>query len=255
MTITTTRVHTNSLEEPRELADWGSVGAHEIVHNLGLLDMYPYDFERHTLPELTGGDVWALVDMGLMGLRAKFRAQAGDQRLQYVVRFPDGSASSGTSDSFVIEEMLGWSRWQLGWLEPSQVHCDSGDGATVPLMPIAEAGDGVALAVVPLTAHEVIVIESRRSVGYDTGRDWVDPRTNARTTFPGLVSEGVLVYTVDTFIGSGELPVRVAGDSGNSQVDDFPVLGPGESVTLRGYTITVTADDGDTHTVSIARNG
>lgn len=150
--------------------------------------------------------------------------------------------------------MLGWSRWQLGWLDPSQVHCDSGAGATVSLAPIAEAGDGVALAVVPLTAHNVIVIESRRAVGYDTGQEWVDPGTRARTTFPGLVSEGVLVYTVDSFIDSGELPVKVAGDSGNSEVDDFPVLGLGESVTLHGYTVTVTADNGSTHTVAITRN-
>jgi M6 family metalloprotease-like protein len=254
VTITTTRVHTNELEEPREPAEWGYVGAHEIAHNLGLLDMYPYDFERHTLPELTGDAVWAFVDMGLMGLRAQFQTQSSDQRLQHVWRFPDGGTTLGTSASFKLGEMLGWSRWQLGWLDPSQVHCDSGAGATVTLAPIAEAGSGVALAVVPLTAHEVIVIESRRAVGHDLGREWVDSNSNARTTFPGLVSEGVLVYTVDSFIGSGDLPVKVAGDSGNSEVDDFPVLGAGESVTLHGYTITVTADNGSTHTVSITRN-
>jgi len=240
-------------EEPRELAHWGSVAAHELAHNLGLLDMYPYDFERHTLPELTGDDVWAFVDMGLMGLRAQFRTQSSDERLQIVWRFPDGSTSSGTSASFALEEMLGWSRWQLGWLDPSQVHCDSGDGATVPLTPIADAGDGVALAVVPLSAHEVIVIESRRKIGYDTAREWTAPDTRARTTFPGLVSEGVLVYIVDTFIGSGDLPVKVAGDSGDSEVDDFPVLKFGESVTLHGYTISVMDDDGDTHTVLIQK--
>jgi len=253
VTVTTTRVHTSPLEEPREPDEWGSLGAHEIAHNLGLLDMYPHDFERHTLPELSGDNVWAFVNMGLMGLRAQFRTQSSDQRLQHVWRFPDGNTQLGTAAHFELEEMLGWSRWQLGWLDPSQVHCDSGAGATVSLAPIAEAGDGVALAVVPLTAHDVIVIESRRAVGYDTGQEWVDPGTRARTTFPGLVSEGVLVYTVDSFIGSGELPAKVAGDSGNSEVDDFPVLGLGESVTLHGYTVTVTADDGDTHTVSIAR--
>ncbi|MYD32324.1 MAG: hypothetical protein F4W98_00390 [Acidimicrobiales bacterium] len=254
VTVTTTRVHTSPLEEPREPDEWGSLGAHEIAHNLGLLDMYPYDFEHHTLPELSGDNVWAFVDMGLMGLRAQFRTQSSDQRLQHVWRFPDGNTKLGTAAHFELEEMLGWSRWQLGWLDPSQVHCDSGAGATVSLAPIAEAGDGVALAVVPLTAHNVIVIESRRAVGYDTGQEWVDPGTRARTTFPGLVSEGVLVYTVDSFIGSGELPAKVAGDSGNSEVDDFPVLGLGESVTLHGYTVTVTADNGSTHTVAITRN-
>lgn len=255
VSVSTTRVNTFELEEPRDPAEWGSLGAHEIAHVLGLLDMYPYDFERHTLPEPTGDAVWAFVDLGLMGLRAQFQTHLSDQRLQHVWRFPSGNTSLGTSARFQLEEMLGWSRWQLGWLDPAQVHCDSGDGATVSLAPIADAGGGVALAVVPLNARNVIVIESRRTVGYDSGEEWVDPSTSARTTLPGLVSEGVLVYTVDSFIGSGELPLRVAGDSGNSEVDDFPVLGPGESVTLHGYTITVTADDGDTHTVSITRNG
>lgn len=254
VSVSTTRVNTFELEEPREPVAWGSLGAHEIAHALGLLDMYPYDFERHTLPELTGDAVWAFVDMGLMGLRAQFQTQSSDERLQHVWRFPDGNTSMGSSAGFELEEMLGWSRWQLGWLDASQVHCDSGAGATVSLAPIADAGADVALAVVPLTSHNVIVIESRRAVGYDTGEEWVDPSTRARTTFPRLVSEGVLVYTVDSFIGSGELPVKVAGDSGNSEVDDFPVLGVGESVTLHGYTITVTADNGSTHTVSIVRD-
>ena len=62
------------------------------------------------------------------------------------------------------------------------------------------------------------------------------------------------VYTVDSFVESGELPVKFAGDSGNGQVADFPVLDVGDSVTVHGYTITVTADDGDIHSVSITRN-
>ena len=252
--VPTTRVHTVPHEEPQELRNWGYVAAHEIAHNLGLLDMYPYDKALHELPELSGDSVWAFVDMGLMGLGARFRTESSDERLQHLWRFPDGATSSGKADRFKVGEMLGWSRWQFGWLDPSQVHCDSGDGATVSLAPIAQPGDAVALAVVPLTLHDVIVIESRRTVGYDTGREYVSPNSRARTTLPGLVSEGVLVYTVDTFIGSGDLPVKVAGDNGNSRVDDFPVLGVGDSVTLHGYTIAVTADDATTHTISITRN-
>ena len=253
VTFTTAGAHTGPLEERRNPPDWGDIGAHEIAHNLGLLDMYPYDFDRHALPDLSGDAVWAFVDMGLMGLRAQFRTQTSDPRLQRLWRFPGGGTATNTVALFELGEMLGWSRWQLGWLDSSHVHCDSGAGATVPLSPITQPGDGTALAVVPLNAHEVIVIESRRVVGYDAGEEYVAPSSGARTTFPGLLSDGVVVYTVDTFIGSGDLPVKVAGDSGNSQVDDFPVLEPGESVTLRGYTITLTADDGKTHTVSIQK--
>lgn len=50
------------------------------------------------------------------------------------------------------------------------------------------------------------------------------------------------------------VPTRIAGDNGKFEFDDFPLLQKGESVTVAGYTITVTADDGDTHTVSIAKS-
>lgn len=50
VTITATRVNTGRLEEPREPDDWGSVAAHELMHNLGLLDMYPYDGAVQRLP-------------------------------------------------------------------------------------------------------------------------------------------------------------------------------------------------------------
>ncbi|WP_420445902.1 hypothetical protein [Candidatus Poriferisodalis sp.] len=55
-------------------------------------------------------------------------------------------------------------------------------------------------------------------------------------------------------VSSGRLPMAVAGDSGDGQVDSFPVLRRGESVTLRGYTITVIGDNDDTHTVTITLN-
>ena len=110
------------------------------------------------------------------------------------------------------------------------------------------------MAAVQLNAREVIVIESRRKLGYDRGTDYTAP-DGGRTTIPNLIEEGVLVYTVNALVESGQLPMRIAGDSGDGQVDDFPVLGVGESVTVAGYTITVTADDGDTHTVTITRHG
>ena len=97
-------------------------------------------------------------------------------------------------------------------------------------------------------------MESRRTLGYDRGREYRAPN-GWRTTLPELLEEGVLVYTVDASLGSGDLPLKVPGDSGNGQVDDFPVLQAGESVTVRGYTITVTADDGRTHTITITRDG
>ena len=132
-------------------------------------------------------------------------------------------------------EMLAWSRWQLGWLHAGQVRCVTGDDATVVLEPVAaDPGTGTAMAAVPLSANEAIVIESRRLIGRDRGR---------------LIEEGVLVYEVNASITTGNLPIKVVGvpDGG------FPVLEVGESLTVRGYTITVVSDDGHSHTVTITK--
>ena len=164
--------------------------------------------------------------------------------------FPDAQAEHTTEEEVALG--LPWSRWQLGWLHSRQVDCVTDDTATVTLAPIARTGGAVAMAAVPIDSHRVIVVESRRKIGYDS--DHIHTANNGATTrLPRLLEEGVLVYTVDTRLRSGQLPIKIAGDTGNGQVDSFPVLQEGESVTVHGYTVTVTADDGDTHTVSITR--
>ena len=148
--------------------------------------------------------------------------------------------------------MLAWSRWQVGWLDPHQVVCVA-DDATVRLKPVAvDPGDGIGMAAVPLSDHEVIVIESRRKIGYDARSAPLRP-DGTRGDLPALGPEGVLVYTVDASIGTGQLPIKVVGSTGYGVFDDYPLLAVGGSVTVRGYTVTVVADDGDTHTVTITR--
>ncbi len=78
---------------------------------------------------------------------------------------------------------------------------------------------------------EMIVVESRRRLGYDatapdTHQNWRDHRRRH-----GLLEEGVLVYTVDSRIDNGQLPVTVAGSAGDSRTDGFPVLTPSCSVS------------------------
>ena len=92
--------------------------------------------------------------------------------------------------------MLAWSRWQLGWLDATQVRCIVEPEATVVLAPVAAPGDGIAMAAIPVSHTEMIIIESRRKIGYDAGLEhrWSN---GVYTTYPGLATEGVLVYTVD----------------------------------------------------------
>ena len=253
----TLRRHTNNTQprdEPGELQDWGTTAAHELMHNLGLLDMYPYGASAHERPEAPSGQEWIPVTFGLMQLNAYYLADASENFRRVIKRYPDGSWYWRSVTTLRSLEMLAWSRWQLDWLHERQVRCVTSDTATVTLAPVARTGGAVAMAAVPISRNEVIVVESRRYIGYDRGSEFQWQR-GGTGRLPALIEEGVLVYTVDTAIGSGQLPVKIAGDSGNGQVDDFGVLQEGESVTLRGYTITVTADDGNTHTVRVERDG
>ena len=173
--------------------------------------------------------------------------------LRITKHFPRGRREWVDFGSLNPSEMLAWSRWQLGWLSEDQVRCINEPDAMVTLSPIAQPNPGVAMMAIPLNAREVIVIENRRQLGYDLGDPyfWSDGSSTRR---PALIAEGVLVYIVDALVDSGQLPLKIAGDSGDGQVESFPVLRRGDSVTLRGYTITVVRDNDGTYDVSVVRN-
>ena len=242
------------LDEPRERGDWGYAAPHELGHNLGLLDLYAYDPARHKRPEAPEAQQWSRSTFGLMGLGASFLTRSDDPRIQGSRLWTDGGRGTGAAWWLDAREMLAWSRWQLGWLDQSQIRCITTDEATVTLGPIADPAGAAAMAAVPLSDTEVLVIESRRKTDYDDTRTQFRQGNGFQVTFPALVTEGVLVYTVDASIGSGELPMAVAGDSGDGLVDDYPILTAGQQVTVHGYTITVDSDDGHTHTVTITKN-
>ena len=247
--VPTVRVNAYAIEHVRPPLWWGAIAAHETAHLFGLVDMYPYD-DQHQRPDPPEGKVWIDAEFGLMGLHAYFLADPQDPRLAHDWVHPDGVRTTSYAWHAHAREMLAWSRWQLGWLEPDHVLCVTEDETTVQLSPVASPGGGIAMAAAPLSAHEVIVVEGRRKVGYDAGRDHREPN-GATTTFPALVTEGVMVYTVDATRGSGQIPIRFPGDTGNRAVDDYPILTAGDSVTVHGYTITVASDDDDTYTVTI----
>ena len=256
-----TQINIFPLEEPREPYRWGDVAAHELIHNLGLLDMYAYaDLGTVDDPvDAPAGKTWVTSTFGRMGLRADFPADPEDPRLVQTWLHPDGAQTVSYATRSEAEEMLAWSRWQLGWLDAAQISCVTETGASVTLGPVADPGDNVAMAAIPLSGTEVIVIENRRKIGYDTPREkhYAD---GVIETSPALLTEGVLIYTVDAALPSGQLPLMIAtdtgnlGDTGNLQVDRYPLLTDGESVTIGGYTITVQSGTDTTHTITITRN-
>ena len=248
------RVNTLAVDEPRGPFRWGDVAAHELMHGLGLTDHYPYDDSLHEPLEPSGVEAVVRSNFGLMGLTAVFRARAADRRHRIDWVYPNGARSTSYTETLGADEMLAWSRWQVGWLDESQVRCIDTPNARVRLAPVADPdpGAGVAMAVVPLSETEMLVIESRRQIGYDAMEEERFPN-GVVASVPRLAVEGVLIYTVDASRLTGQLPVRLAGDSGNGQVDAYPILTRGERAFVAGYTIGVVAADGGTHIVQIIK--
>lgn len=142
-------------------------------------------------------------------------------------------------------ENIGWDRYLLGWLPEEQVAClpreglDSA-GATVALEPLVRQSAGTKAAMVPLSGSKILVMESRKNEGYDQ---------------IAAGNEGVLVYTVDMTLGTlkgGYRTVRRPGSVDPGFED--AALRSGESVTVDGVTVTVTASGKDGDTVRVSRH-
>ena len=244
-------VNTFPSASPHGTLLWGHTAAHEIAHNLGLLDIYWFGYEP--TPEPPPGKVWVRSEWGLMFINVFFLVPERHPGILARFERPDGTTGTEAYPWLAPREMLAWHRWVLGWLDESQVECVTDDRTTVELSAVADPGSGTAMAAIRLGRNDVLVLESRRAQGHDADI----PATRydgASGTLPRLIEEGVLAYTVDAYPESHRLPVRLAQDpEGTQHLDEDPILAVGESVTVKGYTITVTADDGDTHTVSIRR--
>ena len=91
------------------------------------------------------------------------------------------------------------------------------------------------MAVVPLSDTEMLVIESRRKIGYDAEEE-VTFSDGAVAMLPTLAVEGVLVYTVDASVFSGQLPMKLPGDDGDNRIDDYPIITGGKKIFVAGYT-------------------
>jgi len=202
------RYISNGATSAFDLNNWKSIWLnHEISHSMGLVDLYAstssnsanrYDGYRYT------------GDFSFMGF---------------------SSYESNSPSLFAFE------RWNLGWIEDSQIECMKSAQLTKLVSPVQVSG-GTKAVVIPLSRTKAVVIESRRALGIDKG----------------LSKSGALVYVVDSSIQSGLGPIKVFP---SDLVNDPRYLKApraiGESVTVEGITIKVIQSDISGDTVEISR--
>ncbi|MFF6781491.1 M6 family metalloprotease domain-containing protein [Streptomyces sp. NPDC012510] len=128
-----------------------------------------------------------------------------------------------SEDWGVDNDLLGWHKWKLGWLDKTQVGCAATVGtAAYTLTPLATPG-GVKLVVVPLSSRTAYAVELRTRAGNDAA----------------VCRPGILVYKVDAAVDTGNGPIKVYDsrrDSGgctrspnvHAELSDAPLV-PGES--------------------------
>ncbi|MEU9982079.1 M6 family metalloprotease domain-containing protein [Streptomyces sp. NPDC050856] len=136
-------------------------------------------------------------------------------------------------------DLLGWHKWKLGWLDGEQVRCAATSGShEYELTPLATRG-GAKLVFVPLTTESGYAVEVRTRDGNDEA----------------VCEPGVLIYHVQSDVDTGQGPITVTDsdhDSGgctrrpnvHAELSDAPYR-PGESFTDPHHGVRVTVLDED----------
>ncbi|MEV0735510.1 M6 family metalloprotease domain-containing protein [Streptomyces sp. NPDC050549] len=149
-------------------------------------------------------------------------------------------------------DLLGWHKWKLGWLDPSQVNCAMTRGTSeYTLTPLERpGGDGTRLVFVPLSRRTGYALELRTHEGNDEA----------------VCRPGVLIYKVEADVDTGMGPVKVYDahrDSGgctrspnvHAELSDAPFTA-GETFDdpRRGVRVAVTgADAAGNYRVTVTR--
>ncbi|MET9828470.1 M6 family metalloprotease domain-containing protein [Streptomyces sp. NPDC006385] len=90
-------------------------------------------------------------------------------------------------------DLLGWHKWKLGWLDTAQVRCAAAPGTSeYALTPLAREG-GPKLVFIPLDRRSGYAVELRTREGNDEA----------------VCRPGVLIYKVDAGVDTGMGPIRV----------------------------------------------
>lgn len=178
-----------------------------------------------------------------LGLADLYATQGGDLKGANFLGKTIGPFDIMGSLSAPANELTFWNRWLLNWITDSQIRCitDLAKSTSVDLTPITDSNQGTKGVVVPLSLSTALLIESRKAQGYDSGLKGDET--------------GIVVYKIDTSIGSGSGPIRVIAKTNQysdtlftqSLVDAVRFLKaplqPGESLVTEGITIVNVGDN------------
>jgi M6 family metalloprotease-like protein len=150
-------------------------------------------------------------------------------------------------NSFGFDELHGWQRWYLNWIEDSQVACldESAPKETVHLIsPLATSTKGTKSVILKLSSSSALAIEVMRS--------------SPENSFPSAY-EGVVVYRIDTKLPGGKGSISIVSNAGKSQPTKggrtglIGTLSVGESVKYEDYTIKVLKNSTTGDYVSVSK--
>ena len=195
-------------------ADYGDYSAEAISHEMGHIMGLP--------------DTYEVVDIS-----TAYHTHVGNFGIMGQIVPMDFNRS--LSDRFKGNEMLAWHRWQLGWIEDSEVFCATSSTTSIKLGPLTK-NLGSRMLVMPVDSSRVLVAENRAIDGYDKN----------------LLTGGILVYSVDERIATGKGPIKVQGDYSGDWPDSSVLLQPGEKITVTGYEISVTSKVGNNYFIEIS---
>ena len=112
---------------------------------------------------------------------------------QYVGGFDMMGVIGGQSPDY-----MAWHKWRLEWLEESQIVCVLENNGTTehrisPIEVVDETRDSPKAIAIPVGGTEYVMVEVRSDLGANEG----------------ACGTGVLLYTADSALGSGDAPIKV----------------------------------------------
>lgn len=173
--------------------------------------------EGHLLLSHEIGHLLGLHDYYWYGWRP---GMVNEDQFKFMGNFDNMNFAPGKS-----REWTAWSRWIIDFLPDSKVLCArDGVEASAQLDAVSKAGSGPQLLVIRTSPTEAIAVESRRNTRHDS---------KAST-----LSNGLLVYKIDTRIFSGQGPLRIvrSPNSVDALFSDAP-LKAGESLQIGSWII------------------